>query len=365
MDIPYLFVKAGCSIDIFCRRKSWLATANYHTTWHVAPDDPALYVKDLEKVLLSTTYDWIVAGDDIVIRLLGKRATSDVLQKNIALVLPEHYSILGSKANLSLFCSKHAIPTPPYALYLPGLDPHSLADTVAFPLLLKVDESAGGAGVFLCQNHEDVACIISSLTDFEKENLVFQKYIHGKNIAIESLYKDGRLIMYSYAVVTKTLNSEFGVSVERKYIECPKIEKRLRMVGEALGFNGFCSMTYIDDGKEHYLIEADMRPQAWYLLGKISGADFVRGIQEFFSDTPRYIPSVFPKAKKEVYVRHFLRELLWFEEQGKYRYMYKWLCNIDGRWRAIPWHSPRVALRLSMGALRYGTRVLIKKFSKI
>lgn len=362
VGIPHLFRTAGCAVDIYSRKESWLLENKYISDHFLAPDDPSSYAAGLGALAESGRYDWIVLGDDFAARFVARHIRDDALFSKLAqLIKPENRQLLGSKAGLSLLCSEYGIPTPAYAFLWEGADSALCAEKVSFPLLLKVDESAGGSGVFRCENPEELSAVLLRIEEADKENLVLQKYIVGENIAVEALYKRGALVTYAYSIVTKTLRGEFGVSSERRYVPRPEIEERLGRIGEAFGLHGFSSMTFIYDGSEHYLVEADLRPQAWCPLAVLAGTDFSLGIREFLSDEPAFLRPLFLSGKKEIVLRHFPRDIFWYLERKKYLGFWLWLRNAEGRWYVISWHDARLLRRTLFRGVRYLSRRFLRR----
>lgn len=358
-DIPYLFKRAGCDVDVFSCVRSRLLRGSIYTTWFVAPEDKAEYVQKLKTIVETGSYDWIVAGDDAVLRIFATLPDNEpLLPKLIPLSKLENQFILGSKAGHSLACTLYGILTPTYAVYDELQNPKILAEQVSFPLLLKIDQSAAGRGVFLCTTDDDVAMHLARLTHQQKEKLVFQHYITGDTVGVETLYKQGTLIAYAYSIATKTLEDQFGISSERRYVACPAIEEQLRFIGKSLGVHGFCSMTFIHDGSSHYLIEADLRPQTWFRFARFAGVDFSEGIRGFFSDTSPLLRPVFPSGATEIMVRHFPRDLSWNMTHKNYSGILKWFYNAEHRWDGIPWHDPVLLLEFfSRGVVSITKRI--------
>ncbi len=364
IEIPYLFAKAGCEVDVYSPAGSQLSKSRHRGRHLAAPAGRSAYASGLKRCAEEGSYDWVVLGDDMTGRIVAEAADSDTLLFALAPMKDfAQRAIIGSKAELSLACSRAGIPTPEYAIYMEDFDMRELAEKVAFPLLAKVDQSAGGSGVFLCRDQSDADEILSKLPAEKKKDLVFQRYVRGDNVSVEAIYKDGGLVAYAYSIVTKTLAGEFGVSSERRYVEHPEIEERLGEIGRAFGLHGFASMTFMRDAREHYLVEADLRPQAWYVLGAFAGADFVQGIREFFSAAPALVRPKLPGGKKEIVLQVFYRDIRWCLEEGDYRGLLKWLYNADGRWRTLPWHEPRILGSIFFRGVRYSIRKVFRRKS--
>lgn len=352
MEIPRLFASAGAEVDLYCRERSWLSSGRRHRLQIQASDDKEEYLARL--LSLAGSYDWVVLGDDMTARLVAAVPDEGLFRKLAPLVKPENREILGSKAGLSLACKRYGISTPAFEIYDGSVSILELAERVSFPLLLKVDESAGGTGLRLCKNAAELERVFAVLSENEKKDLLIQRYVQGDNIAVEALFKAGRLIMHAQSLVMKTISGEFGVSSERRYMYRAELETFIAHTGAALGLGGFASMTLMRDAAGIYLVEADLRPQAWCPLAAIAGVRFEEGIRAWLADSP---PPMLARPASEITIRHFPRDLLWCARNQDYKGIFKWCYGAEGRWRALPWRAPGVFL----GILARGSRYIIRR----
>jgi glutathione synthase/RimK-type ligase-like ATP-grasp enzyme len=362
-EIPYLFKIAGCSADVFCFKESWLLKNSFYNKWHnPARED---YAKQLQELVKQNNYDWVVLADDATVRLMDAAVTDPVLaQKILPLSKLENRTMLGSKAGLSILCSKYNILTPPYKIYngLAGL--LELGAKISFPLVVKIDESGGGRGVFFCENQAILKASWEKIGSLEKNNLVLQKYIPGQNIAVEGLWKAGKLLAYVYSRVIGTEDSEFNASTKREYSECPDMEPLLEHMGRSLGLNGFANVTFIYNPAEklYYLIEVDLRPQSWFRLAIFSGVDFSLAIQNYFSGEGNLIRPVLPPGIKVFIMRHFSRQICADIRHWDILDMLKWVVNRQGRWQFVPWYDKKLLRDIGLLFLKYAYARNVKRF---
>ena len=347
-EIPFLFKKAGCRIEAYCTPESWLLKSRYHDQWHPASgSDPAAYAEGLCELVRTRPYDWVVLLDEQTINLMNDWIPGG--DKTLAAhILPlsklQHRALLGSKAALSRLSHAHGLVTPAFFIYTGETDADLLAAAaaVSFPLLLKVDHSGGGKGVFFCADAEAVKERLRSMSDEQKEDLVFQKYIAGDNISVEALYRGGILLAYACSRVLTNVGGEFGVSTARHYGPDAAMQGQLQQIGSALGMHGFCSLTFMREADTGacYMVEADMRPHAWFALARFCGVDFSAAIQRYLLHTTDQPPLSQSAPAREV--RHFSRDLNRSLHARDFRNLVRWGINADGRWRYIPWHDRRL-----------------------
>lgn len=342
-EVPYLFKKAGCTVDVLCTKDSWLLKNNQWDNW-IDSDHWSLeqFIQKVSHVASINKYAWIIPVEDTVLGMLNKSITSqEVASKILPLSKLENRKLLWSKAWLSKYCEQFGILTPPFAIYEPRLDPRILPNQVSYPLVLKTDESNGGQGVFFCDDEISLLNTFNKLTDQQKNNLVFQKYINGDNIAAEVLYKNGRLLAYTSCKVVTTLGGEFGISVDREYTQRLEIEPILQKMGEYLGINGFGNLTFMLANNQYYLIEADLRPQVWCRLAILCGVDFSIGIKNFLSNNFILLRPQLLEEERLI-VSHFSRKVGLAITNKNYVEVLRWVFNIGGRWKFVPWYDKRL-----------------------
>lgn len=331
-EIPHVFWEAGCVVDIFCPRNSWLRKGSHWHQWHEAPTTET-YPTQLKAQIQASAYDWLVPVDDAALSALAQAGPAGALP----VTKQDSVELLGSKAGFSRRCRVYGITTPAYAV---GEDEAGrLEESVGYPLLVKVDKSSGGTGVFKCSNAADVQALLARLAPEEKKDVVFQRYIPGDNISVEALYRQGVLCGYACSRVVHTLGSEFGISTERIYNGSLVPRSLLEMIGQSVGINGFSSMTFMRaaDGTL-YIIELDLRPQAWLWLAHFAGVDFAHAIRVYLGlETGLNVP-----PHHDIRVWHFYREVRRCIASGEWRELVRWAANKGGRWRFVPWYDKRL-----------------------
>jgi predicted ATP-grasp superfamily ATP-dependent carboligase len=371
-EMPYLFHTAGCEVSVFCSRNSWLLKNSYWDTWvQTGSSDISVYMQDLIQHVQTTSYDWIILGDDALLRALNDSSINETLFRKLVPVSKiENRIMVGSKAGLSSLCTKYDIVTPAYALYSDRDSVRAYGQAVGFPLLIKLDRSEGGCGVFLCEDEQALTQQLSLLSESEKSNCVLQKYVDGDIIAIEALYKEGKLLSYVYSKVTKVVFRQFGISSERIYSLCPKLESELGSIGEKLGFNGFVTMTMMYEEKTHthYLVEADLRPQVWFRFAVFAGVDFSKSIRNFLDSRYEIHRPVFPLGIQHVTMWNFSREIIRYGLDRNVFGLFAWTVNWHGRWRFIPWYDSVLLRAVVSGIMQsYGrgiSKAVLHPFKK-
>lgn len=357
-EIPFLFKRAGCTVELYCAESSWLRKNSYFDVWHKAERSSGeAYAKGLAELVAFTHYDWIVLTEDEAI----EAANTYITNKEIAVqILPvkslENRELLASKANLSRLAQKHGLLTPVFAMY----DEQTENSKVPFPLLLKIDRSSGGEGVFFCADEPTLQETLTSFTDTQKKSLVLQEYISGPNLSVEALFKDGELLMHACSKVEEELADEFSVSSKRLYYRDDALEAQVREVGHALGLNGFGSLTFMEDSRtgKRYLIEADTRPNIWFAVLRRIGIDFSVVIREYLGTrTDEKMPTL--RLPQNVWQFH--RDINRSLERGDVKNILKWVLNREGRWVFTCWYDQK----LFWATLAYVVRKQTRRYARL
>ncbi|MEI8280115.1 MAG: hypothetical protein WCG87_10155 [Bacteroidota bacterium] len=170
-------------------------------------------------------------------------------------------------------------------------------------------------------------------------------------IKVDALYKNGVLLMYNYSNCIKMLYSAFGVSTKRSFYHNEPIQAELKRMGSEIGLNGFANITllYSLEEKEHYLIEIDVRPNAWLYYGKHTGNDFSKAVRNYLNNDLSFIPHSTPQKISKVTL--FSRDLTRILLTADYKDLIKWFVNHDGCWKYIPIYD-KVLLKATNKHLR-------------
>jgi predicted ATP-grasp superfamily ATP-dependent carboligase len=368
-EFPVILKQGGVTtIDVFCPKDSWLKKNKYWDNWIENIEDKEGCIQQLRTLILSKekNYDWVILGDDPTIRFMNEVVNTDELfYKAFPLTKMENREILGSKAGFSHLCSKYALKTPRYLIYDETFDYNEIDMHLDFPILIKPDEGEGGLGILKC---EDKATFLENLKKVNyKENLVLQEYIKGYQVGVEVLYKNGELLCYSYSKNLKTVYNEFSFSSKRVLYQHEEIEEELIKIGRSLGINGFGNLAFMfnEANQKHYLIEVDIRPQAWFFYGKFCGSDFSKGIRNYINNDLTLVKPDKAFANKEVVITMFKRDHSRIIFEKDFKGILGWLTNHDHCWRYIPFYD-RVLLFATLKFIfkLYKTAVTDKLFKK-
>ena len=340
MEIPAMLSAGGCEVDVYCHgKKSWALQNRFYRKHIQAASGEQEFTSGLLDFVTRNgdAYNWIIPGDDVIIRMLNDVVTDPVLfRKIMPLTQIANRRILGSKAGFSTICEQFNILTPRFMIYKEGMNAREIADYMKFPLLIKVDQSEGGYGVFKCDNQEEMEKRLASVV--KKENLVFQQFIKGYDVNVEVLYRDGHLLVYNYSKTTRIMG-QFGVSTQRLFYPNNEVESELLRIGKEVGLSGFGNVVFMFNelDRKHYLIEIDLRPNAWMHYGRFTGNDFsvairkmVNGDLSLLRQTPPVAPVPISLYKKDMH-----RCIL----EKDFKTIFSWMFNRGGCWKYVPFYD--------------------------
>ena len=367
IEIPALLANGGCTVDVFSTPDSWPLKNRFFSNWIPGSSNENEFVAELLKYVNESSgkYRWIVPGDDVVLRLLNECITSEAaFYKLMPLSKIENRQLLGSKAGFSNLCAKYGIRTPKYLIYRDGMSGTEICRQMPFPLMMKVDKSEGGYGVFLCEHEGDVDAHLLAIAN--KDNLVFQQFIKGYDVNVEVLFRDGLLLEYNYSQTLKIMG-KFGVSTKRMFYENPEIVPDLVKMGQDLGLNGFGNVVFMFDtaSNTHYLIEIDLRPNAWMYYGRFTGHDFSKAIHKLISPNllTGAVPS--PAPSQKTIISLYKKDLHRCIQEKDYKGLWEWVTNKDGRWKYIPFYDRKLFFACSVFLYKVFAELLKLKLKKM
>ncbi len=343
IELPYVIKNGGGGVVVYCKKGAWAIENNYYDEWIEAPDGEIAYLDKLFQVMRErgNEFDWVIPGDDEILRLLNEHIQSeDLFKKLLPITKIENRAMLGTKSGFSDVCIKCNIPTPKYLVYTTGMSDEHISSYMGFPLIIKLDKSQAGTGVFICHNNTEFNAVWSGITD--RENCVFQQFIKGFEVKMEALYDDGKLIAHTYSRILKVLGKN-GLSTQRLFINYPEIRTMLEEMGEKFGLNGFGNIAFMVDEKsgKHYLIEADLRPNSWVFYGKFNGVDFSEAVRRKLNKEHKLVKNtmaVHSTVRVSLYKKDMMRAIV---EKDTESLLY-WFFNKENSSRFKPNYDPKL-----------------------
>ena len=277
-----LLARAGFAVDIISINDSLKHNRSIRN-YVFAQNDDILIKAAVDQA--RKHYSLVVVTDDPT---LGAILHSDLHEEEKAQLLPviskEHLGHIFSKIGLSLLLDKSGINTPGYAIANNEQELKASLAMLGYPVVIKLDSSTGGRGVFECANESDLGVISSKPHIYP---VLAQKKIMGSEVSFEAFYQNGALIHFACSMVER-YQYRFGPTSVRRYTQLAFLEKeifdQLSLLGKALGADGFANISSIRSGQDGrlYFFEADMRPTLWIDHTKYFGDDWAPAIRRYF-----------------------------------------------------------------------------------
>jgi predicted ATP-grasp superfamily ATP-dependent carboligase len=345
-EIPYMFKKAGCNVDVFCSSHSWLRTNQFHDKWIETSENEDEFRSNLLNLVGKDPdhYNWIVLLDDATIKLMNECIDDPWLfNKILPLTKMENRALLSSKLGLSRVCEKYGIDTPTYLIYDDEMDLATIAAKLEFPILLKEDYSFSGMGIQFCETLSQLPGCLRKVRI--TKNVVLQEFIEGHDIGVEALFKEGELITFMCAEILTYMYDRFSFTTRRRYSHSEALAGRLQTLGRAIGLDGFANIQYIHHPQRniYYLVEVDARTNIWMPYSRFTTNDFSNGIRRITKGDISYAGA--PEKSKPVEIAIFDRDIRRCIKQKDYKGLLRWL--VDYRyWKYIPLYDRKIMKRL-------------------
>lgn len=312
LAIPGLLGRAGFAVDVLTSSLRFTSQHARRLRKVPAPEllVPAALTLDLDP------YDLVVIADDTALREIMEADMPDVHKLRLLPIFDvEGFRHVGSKVGLSHVLKDAGISTPAFSVIYDETGLDTLVANLSEPVMLKVDQSGGGAGVFLI---DPAASDVPAFVDFLKHKplvfpLLVQQHIEGDLLDLSSFYQYGELVCASHSVVDAVVSNAYGPSSVRTYSQLSTIPEDvfqlLRDLGRALSAHGFVNIACMREAKtgKHYIIEADMRATVWVDYDRYLGDDHAVAIRRYFDGgqtlmTPLPLHPQYPEKRRIPYV---------------------------------------------------------------
>lgn len=282
--LPYLFSRAGFEVDAITYYDCIIASKLISNFRHCV--NCRQFIEVVQSLNLDE-YDLIVPFDDAVLKDIVE---SDLMLEKKLKLLPinseKDFKHLSSKIGLLEVLSENDVLVP-QSFVAKNLDEAiQYAEILGFPILVKVDFSSGGSGVFECNVIDDLRKIPQQSYDV---SVLVQKKITGQEHDLSAFYQGGKLVDFNYSKVLKRIG-KFEPASLRLYKRFSDLDENLitqmQKLGEALGADGFVNISAMkcDKDGQLYFFEADVRPNVWADFGKFIGNDIAVKISNYFNN---------------------------------------------------------------------------------
>lgn len=346
-ETPYLLNKAGCTVDVFCSRKSWLISNNYYNHWYESPDELDAYRNALIDLVKKNHFDWVILADDALIGYMNEVVEPEMFAKIMPIQEISQRNMLSSKKGFSEFCKNNGIDTPGFVVYNGKADLQTIKEKLKFPVINKLNFSWGGTDMFISHTFEEFEANLYKIP--ENEHVLIQEYIDGEEIHVEALFYQGELMAYFTANILQFSTTKFSYTTKKKYFNDSQLEPILRKVGAALKMNSFGNICFLYDKtrKKHFLIEVDPRPNSWMPYSRFVGENnFINAVGNIVSGHIQNSFKGMGMKEENVEVGLFykdIRRTLW---QKDLKSLIQWIFGLNGYGKFIPLYDKVLMKRI-------------------
>ncbi|MEY2836095.1 MAG: hypothetical protein RLZZ557_1757 [Bacteroidota bacterium] len=346
-ETPFLLKSAGCTVDVFCSKKSWLIANQYYNHWQESPEDLDAYRFELIQLVQNNHYDWVILADDALIGYMNEVVEQDMFAKIMPIQDIRERNMLSSKKGFSEFCKNNGIDTPGFVIYNGREDLKTIQETLKFPVINKLDFSWGGTDMFISHTFEEFEANLHKIP--QNEHVLIQEYIDGEEIHVEALFYQGELMAYFTANILQFSTTKFSYTTKKRYFNDKALEPILRKAGAALKMNSFGNICFLFDKerKKYFLIEVDPRPNSWMPYSRFVGKNhFIHAVENIVQGRIQNSFQGMGMQRENVDVGLFykdIRRTLW---QKDIKSLIQWLFNINGYGKYIPLYDKVLMKRI-------------------
>jgi hypothetical protein len=273
-SVARLLSRAGFRCDAISSDRR-LARAGVVQRW--VPLEPAPRWIEAALEWQARTGGMVVPCDDALIREVRDAAIDGAAKCRLLPITGlEHLGHVGSKVGLARALERAGVAAPRFAVVESAGDLVAACEGLGYPLVVKVEESGGGEGVFSCGSRAEAETLAARSLRLP---LLVQELIDGDLIDLSGFFRGGRPVHFVYNRYMKNVGSRFGVSILRRYTRLSTLDRQvfddLVRFSQALGLDGFVNISALRrsvDGRLLF-IEADIRPNAWVEASRLFGDD--------------------------------------------------------------------------------------------
>ena len=340
--LPYGLTQSGFETFALCPKDSYLAKTRYLKNAIHYPG--IVYRFRLKLMYLWIIYsffkfnpDLVIPGDEETIKALHRLANltkSIPYFKKISILIrkstsPENLDhITLNKSDFQKQCSEWGIRSPKNIIVKTINDALMAAKKIQYPLVLKHDVGAGGAGVVICQNEADLRkyfyqapnfnffkrmkykikqLIVISSTN-QKEQISIQEFIEGPLGVTAFCSLNGKMLASNTMLTLKTNPEKTGPTCVAQGLNLPEMEDYVKIIAQKLHYTGFGGVDFIyqKDTNQAFIIEFNARPTPTCHLGEQAVANSLcqalfnglNNIKITKNEFKNYFIAMFPAEKK-------------------------------------------------------------------
>ncbi len=341
---PALFKRANLTTTVIAHPKYKPYAGRDVSHWINGSDNPDLVITQIAKLVTDSpdAFDWIILGDDNLVRAVATSAISDALKTRIGPVQNAQYiDLQKGKSAASTVLSSLGFQVAPFRICQQIADIPNAIAAIGLPAIVKPDHSLGSEGVIICKTQDDVTACLGQCREGA---YIVEKYIIGKQVRIDPLFFNGELVACNSSLMLGMIRGDLGVSTARGVVSAAPYMEFLKKLGATLKLHGMMNIGVLHEGggKDFHIFEMDCRPNGYPCQIKRFENDFAEAILAY--QRPDFDARRFLSPDNNKIARNFERDMIYNARKGNIKGMLAWLFNEDRRWECLPLHDPRLML---------------------
>ena len=184
---------------------------------------------------------------------------------------------VGNKWELHNTLQSLGLDTPQSVLISTAADVGKIDQIRNYPVLIKPTQGAGGFGILLAENDQDLADgIIASFKKNSQKTYLVQELIAGSDIDISILCRNGALLAYTIQQPIAKSANVFTFSKMIQFVEDTQVLEYCRRLVAHLNWTGVAHLDFIRERSGERIFLVDFNPRFWgTLLGSTcAGVNF-------------------------------------------------------------------------------------------
>lgn len=300
------------------------------------PSDEQGTLAAVLKQLASYSYDLVIPMNDDMARLLSKHKQEVEKYTCVAVNDWDVFQIASDKNLTMQECMKNGIPCPH------TVESDTEISSLKIPIVIKPRTGCGAVGFHVAETFDDAIKYLSSATRKFGPCLI-QEYIPQTGLQYKAeIFMDSNGVVKSAVVFAKVrwypVNG--GSSTLNKTVDRPDIVESCTKLLKAINWHGYADIDLIQDPRDNVakIIEINPRITGSVKICFKAGVNFAQQIIEDYLGV-----EVTPMLdyKKDIYLRYFQKDLLWFlKSPERFKSKPTWFNfkkNVDQIW---DWSDP-------------------------
>lgn len=310
--LPLALTKAGFEVGAWCPDESFLARTD-GVTRHFPWNGSEKWSSRLAEIVAEWKPDLIVPGDETIAHFLRKVASQSALlhpgNAEVRKVLlrslgnPKTTGALDGKIGFQRMAAALGLRTPDDRAADSVEDAVRIARELTYPVVLKDEFAAGGAGVKICASEEvlrtswaeleggvakpksakdRIRQILDNLRGKNVRRRSLQRFIQGRPAFHAVAALGGKRLGGVTAIVEMSDPPGTGPSTVVRLCEVPEISDGCRKIIEQTGLSGFAGFDFmVEDGTgKAFVLECNPRPTPASHLGDLLGQDLCAALRD-------------------------------------------------------------------------------------